>query len=281
MKCNFAVLVQCIVLAIFCLNCGGQVTEQAPPQKSVEAFITDLTNKDVRVRTEAAQALGTLKDRRAIPALIEAYRDTRYESFLGALWALGEFQNDRVQPLLLDALKHDDWRARSVSAKLLDQRGWEPANREQRIRRLIALEKWQEAASTGPSAKPIAGRPNSAEGSFELDIPILIVLESPDAQEPKIATYPWLEFHETNNHVHATVELLIASWPKRKCTLAIDILGRGDTVLKHVEMVHTTSGVLEKYASMERERLHCDLGPRIELRDAAPFRFSIKFEKAD
>ena len=268
-----------LMLAIACLSCYCQSPKTGSKEKDIGTLIADLKDEDVAVRKEAAETLRKLKDRRAIPALIETYRDTQYESFIDALWALGEFQDARVHALLLDALKHEDWRARTVSAKLLDQRGWKPANPEQKIRRLIALEKWQEAASTGPSAKPIPDRPNLTEGLFELDVPIIIALDIPDDQKPKIGTYPWIEFRKTNDHMQVTLEILIASWPMTKCTIGIDIMDTNYSVLKRVEMTHTTSGVLGKFVLMERQRLHSDLGPWSGLSEAARFRFSIMFEK--
>jgi hypothetical protein len=278
---SFLVLAKCLLLAIGCLSCGNVVAGEGASQKEVGSLVADLTNNDVRLRSEAAQALGALKDQRAIPALIKACRDTRYESFLAALEAIGEYQDDRVQPLLLDALQHEDWRARGVAARLLDRRGWEPANREQRIRRLVALEKWPDARATGLSATSIPGRQNVVEGAFELDIPVIIVLEPSDPQEPKITAYPWVEFHKTNDQVQATAELLVASWPKSKCSFAITILGEGAAVLSHAETVHTNSGVLEKYVGMERERLHFAFASPVDLRAARCFQFRAAFEKAD
>ena len=84
---RIASLASPLVLTIACSSCSRQSQKNGSAEKDVETLMADLKAEDVGVRKEAAQALRTRKDKRAIPALIETYRERQYESFLDALSA--------------------------------------------------------------------------------------------------------------------------------------------------------------------------------------------------
>lgn len=78
--------------------------------------------RDRRVQEWAAQHLGTLKDSRAVPALIKTlkYKDT-HDVYVRATaaGALGEIGDSRAVPILIDALNNDNWFVRECAAGAL------------------------------------------------------------------------------------------------------------------------------------------------------------------
>jgi beta-lactamase regulating signal transducer with metallopeptidase domain/protocatechuate 3,4-dioxygenase beta subunit len=247
---------------------------------TTDALIAALKDPDVNVRKNAAETLGRQKDPRAIRPLIEAFGDTRFKSFLDALKALGNFKGEQVDRILIEALKHQDGRARAIAARLLDERGWKPANREQAIRRLLAQEKWDEAVAAGPTARMVAGRWDTAEGPFELGIPIVIHLERIQRQKPGISARPWIEFRQIEGKVQGALDVRFVSWPTATWRLTLDVLNRNGSILKHVETTYANSGVIMKYPSLDREILRFDLGDAKALTDAATFRLCMRQERA-
>ena len=76
----------------------------------VEELIKKLKAKSKAVRRDAAEALGKLKDPKAVEPLISALKDDRWEVRAAAAWALGEIADERaVGPLVfVSALKDGD-----------------------------------------------------------------------------------------------------------------------------------------------------------------------------
>ncbi|MEA2255433.1 MAG: hypothetical protein QOG35_1478 [Solirubrobacteraceae bacterium] len=88
----------------------------------VEALVRELNAADVGVRDRAARALGDLRDPSAIPALAEAVsRDG--SSGRGAVWALTQFDDERLVAPLVVALSHADATARALAAGKLAELG--------------------------------------------------------------------------------------------------------------------------------------------------------------
>ncbi|MEA2251180.1 MAG: hypothetical protein QOG70_1422 [Solirubrobacteraceae bacterium] len=91
-----------------------------PPR--VEALVRELNAADDGVRDRAARALGDLRDPRAIPALAEAVsRDGT--AVRGAVWALTQFDDERLVAPLVAALSHSDATARALAAGKLAELG--------------------------------------------------------------------------------------------------------------------------------------------------------------
>jgi beta-lactamase regulating signal transducer with metallopeptidase domain/protocatechuate 3,4-dioxygenase beta subunit len=245
--------------------------------RAVDALIAALKDTDVGVRGAAARALGNIGDERAVEPLIGAYQDKEYESFIDAIWALGDIGGTRAEEILVQALNYQGYHphVRNIAAKCLTKLGWEPANREQKIRYLIALEKWEQAIKSGPSASLKPAGTNQAEGPFELNIPIVIPLEA-DKQIPAIIKCPWLQFSTAQGKLKAALDIQYSSWPHTKWVMKIDVLDVGGTVLGQAKSIHSNSGIIEKYILVENAEILFGFDRGLELTDAARFRFSIE-----
>ena len=73
----------------------------------VETLIGKLKSQDAHVRKETVEALGWLKDARAVEPLIAALKDEDRYVYTGAAWALGKIGEPAVEPLI-KALKDLD-----------------------------------------------------------------------------------------------------------------------------------------------------------------------------
>ncbi|MHC4085312.1 MAG: HEAT repeat domain-containing protein [Planctomycetota bacterium] len=244
---------------------------------AVGALIAALKDTDVGVRKAAACALGKIGDERAVEPLIETYQDKEYESFVDAIWALGDIGGTRAEEILVQALSYQGYHpsVRNIAAKCLTKLGWEPANREQKIRYLIALEKWEQAIKSGPSALLKPAGTNQAEGPFELNIPIVIPLEA-EKQTPAISKYPWLQFSTVQGKLKSALDIQYSSWPHTKWVMKIDVLDAGGTVLGQAKSIHSNSGMIMKYILVENAEVLFEFDRGLELPDAASFRFSIE-----
>ena len=245
--------------------------------RAVDALIAALKDTDVGVRAGAARALGKTRDKRAVEPLIEAYQDKEYESFIDAIWALGDIGGDRAQEILISALKGQSYHPseKNIAAKCLTKLGWKPGTREQNVRYLIALESWEQAIKSGPSASLKPAGTNQAEGPFELNIPIVIPLEA-EKQTPAVAKCPWLQFSTAQGKLKAALDIQYSSWPHTKWVMKIDVLDAGGTVLGQAKSIHSNSGIIEKYILVENAAVLIDFDRGVELTDAARLRFSIE-----
>ena len=76
------------------------------------------------IREGAAGALGRIRDKRAVEALIEALQDEKKEIRCNAAWSLAELKDKRSIRPLIDATKDDFWRVRlNATAGLGKMRG--------------------------------------------------------------------------------------------------------------------------------------------------------------
>jgi hypothetical protein len=85
----------------------------------VELTAVLLNDKDEEARGKAAQALGDLRDKRAISALIQALKDKDAGVRESAVDALGTIGGEEVIRPLMDALKDEDEDVREAAAEAL------------------------------------------------------------------------------------------------------------------------------------------------------------------
>lgn len=124
----------------------------------VDNLIALLSHSDREVRGHAALALGALKERRAVDALIELLKDSETVDRPGttAAWALGEIGDARAAGPLIDALGVKFLRGHAVEAlvKLRDERAIEPLIKlfERRAEPSLAtvLGNWGDRRAVGP-----------------------------------------------------------------------------------------------------------------------------------
>ncbi len=163
-KVLLVVLALLFICGLFANNAVAQKGKPAQDSKAteekerVEVLIEQLRHKDAKMRMEAAEVLGQLKDPRAVKPLIVALKDTDIavqEKVLkalvnikavellisllndkssevrgGAAWALGEIKDPRAVEPLITALKDSDAEVRRGAAWALadieDPRAVEP-----------------------------------------------------------------------------------------------------------------------------------------------------------
>jgi HEAT repeat protein len=101
-------------------------------ERAIEPLYATLDDRSEIVRHHAAMALGALKDRRAVPALIEvaaACGDPSY-LYINAATYLGRIADPASVPPLIELLKHERPAVRRAAARALgsikDPRGFEP-----------------------------------------------------------------------------------------------------------------------------------------------------------
>ena len=98
--------------------------------RAVEPLIAALKDMYKYVRGNAARALGEISDQRAVEPLIVALKDENEYVRRQAAWALGEIKEPRTVEPLIAALKDKNWDVRENVAKVLgnikDPRAIEP-----------------------------------------------------------------------------------------------------------------------------------------------------------
>lgn len=248
---------------------------------AVEALIKALKDEDVGARSEAVRALGRIGDPQAVGPLTETYRDRKYESFKDALTALGDIGGAQATAVLVEALRDEDEYARALAANALQKRNWTPADRRDKIRLLLALNKWDEAVAAGPAAEPASTRANQAEGPFELNTPIVIPLKLGDENRPRALGYPVLSFSTVNGRLQAILDVKFSSWPRTKWLISIEALDKAGNTLGHASATHTTSGTIEKVPLQEPEKIPALFPPDVPPDKVARFRFAIQSVATD
>lgn len=81
-------------------------------------LLQQLQSKNPKDRAESARKLGELKDREAVPALVEALADAG-EARQDIIWALGEIRDPSASRDLIPFLQHENWHLRAASAEAL------------------------------------------------------------------------------------------------------------------------------------------------------------------
>ena len=87
-------------MGIFDLFKGKHDIEKMKKRKDVDGLIKALKNKDIYVRSNAAEALGKIDDKQAVEPLIQALKDADDLVRSNVAWALGKIGDKRaVEPL--------------------------------------------------------------------------------------------------------------------------------------------------------------------------------------
>ena len=124
---RLARLISPSVAARVSLAIAGRFGRAAEPQDTarmsqrVAALVTALRDSDAEVRRAAANSLGQLEDKRAVPGLIAALRDDDGEVRQQAAWALGQLEDRRATEPLAAALRDSNIEVRRKAAWGLGQ----------------------------------------------------------------------------------------------------------------------------------------------------------------
>ncbi len=116
-------------------------------------IINVLGYPDINTRLGAIEALGAIRDPRAIEVLaaLLASHETNELRWAAAL-ALGEIGDPTVTPALRSALRDDNRYVRYGAAKALEQVGWSAETDQDRAFYYIALQDWDAIKKLGTSA---------------------------------------------------------------------------------------------------------------------------------
>jgi HEAT repeat protein len=227
-------------------------------KRDLDGLISALSyQKDSKVATAAAAALGELGDTRATMPLITALNTYIEEVRLAAMKSLGKLKAPQAlepliafafSPMVSDAsrntatkaleqfgeaaietlvatLKSSDPRVREQAAKMLEKFKWDPRNDTQRIMLAVALNRWEEAASYGSIATEMLiealGQNLSLESKQEL---ILVLGNLKDSRAVKP-----LEDILNNYTLHS-----LAVWKIEELTeyaiMALDLIGDAQAI---------------------------------------------------
>jgi HEAT repeat protein len=194
--------------------------------RAVEPLITALDERSPLVREAAAQALGTMGDPRAAEPLITALKDKEEsvrEAAADALVGIG----DPAVELLTIALKDEEASVRETAAATLDLLGWKPDDSEAGAWYWAAKGEWMEARRLGSVAVEalVATLKEDRIGWASAAARTLGAIGDPRAVEPLIAA---LE-HGHGSLVSAAAEALGVIGDPRAVEPLIAALERGYT----------------------------------------------------
>ena len=120
---------------------GHRVPPETLPASATRPLIASIRNPESLTRYLAAQSLGFIGDRRAVPSLIEALGDEDSQVRSTAARSLGLIGDARATSSLVVALDDGEYSVRLAAAGALDALGWQPASeREAQRYRSVRLE---------------------------------------------------------------------------------------------------------------------------------------------
>lgn len=124
-------------------------------ETAVPLLIRALRSPVLPVRLGAAEALGAIRDLRAVHPLIDVIRrDAALEIRLAAVFALGEIGSPEATPFLVSLLRYPDRYLRYGAATALGRLDWQPAEVPDIVYLLIAHQDWDEVRRLGAAAVP-------------------------------------------------------------------------------------------------------------------------------
>lgn len=186
---------------------------------------------------------------------------------LKAVVALGKIGGERALERLVDALRNDELLVRSAAAAGLSRNEWKPRDRIQKIRYLVAVKKWDQAAKVAPTAVPSGD--NGCEGSFALDTPILVRLSV------NTLHVLWIEFGKGSDQLQAILHLRYPLGPKACWRIEVDLLDSEKKVLGHKETLLENSRIMKGVAVVGEKDLTIVLGEWSQFSEAARFAVNI------
>lgn len=120
---------------------GHRVPPESLPASATRPLIASIRNPESLTRYLAAQSLGFIGDRRAVPSLIEALGDEDGQVRSAAARSLGLIGDARATSSLVVSLDDGEYSVRLAAAGALDALGWQPAaEREAQRYRSVRLE---------------------------------------------------------------------------------------------------------------------------------------------
>ena len=124
-------------------------------EKAVPLLLLALQSRSVPVRLGAIEALGVIRDARAVdPILSVIDHDASLEVRWAAVLALGEIGSPDAIPFLVPLLRDPNRYLRYGAATALGRLGWQPENEADTVYLLIARQDWESVRHLGAAATP-------------------------------------------------------------------------------------------------------------------------------
>jgi HEAT repeat protein len=124
-------------------------------ERAVPLLLTALQSRSVPVRLGAIEALGAIRDTRAVnPILTIIKYDASLEVRWAAVLALGETGSPDAVPALVLLLRDPNRYLRYGAATALGRLGWQPENETDTAHLLIARQEWEQVRNLGAAAVP-------------------------------------------------------------------------------------------------------------------------------
>jgi hypothetical protein len=118
----------------------------------VEHLLASLHHPSREVRLGIIEALGEIRDYRAVPDLLHLLKDESGEVRWATALALGEIGDPRaLQPVILSLLDPDKY-VRYGAALALEKMGWQPKTLSEKVYYYLGLQEWDQIAGLGPEA---------------------------------------------------------------------------------------------------------------------------------
>lgn len=121
-----------------------------------------------------------------------------------------------------------------------------------------------------------ATTPLQMEGRFAYDNVIPVLLNAGAGDQQDIARLYWIVFSKQDRRLRADLRMVLVSWPKGKWQVGVDLLGKGNVVLKSVQSVVENGGFIISVPAYSEEDMHFDLGPSKDVEGARRFRVTIR-----
>jgi HEAT repeat protein len=122
-------------------------------ERAVPLLLEALESRPVPVRLGAIEALGTIRNNRAvIPLLSVLSRDMSLEVRWAAVLALGEIGSSDAIPALVPLLKDPNRYLRHGAATTLGRLGWQPETGDENVYLLVARDDWESVRHLGALA---------------------------------------------------------------------------------------------------------------------------------
>ena len=158
-----------------------------PVQGSWAALATAaLNDSDPEVRQICVSALGRSQDPARIEALLKVLQDKNPDVIRSAMLALRRAGDERVLPMLVPLLHHEDFHVRSGAAQTIDTIAWVPKTRDERVWFYIAKGWFERAAGLG----------GEAVGALQLTVqtsPVSVAVRAVEAlgkaSDPRVAKF--------------------------------------------------------------------------------------------
>ena len=123
---------------------------------AIEALIQKLKHTDSRVRSSAAEALGTIGDERAVEPLIPVFEDEDGDVRKNAVKAFGKIVDEKAVEPLIQFLKDEDSWVQEGAVEALGEMGWQPKDDIEKANYFFAKSEWNNLVEMGtPAIEPL------------------------------------------------------------------------------------------------------------------------------